>query len=172
MNDPDLLFTAKRFRVVRVVQETPDGTPHTREIVRHPGAVAILPVLDDGRIVLIENYRVSSRQTLVELPAGTLEPGEDPQQAAVRELAEETGYRAGRIQPLTVFYTSPGILDELMHLYLATAVVPGATSLDPGEDIRPLVVTLGEALEMVRDGRIRDGKSLAGLLYYDKFCRT
>ena len=135
-------------------------------------AVAILPVLDDGRIVLIENYRVSSRQTLVELPAGTLEPGEDPQQAAVRELAEETGYRAGRIQPLTVFYTSPGILDELMHLYLATAVVPGATSLDPGEDIRPLVVTLGEALEMVRDGRIRDGKSLAGLLYYDKFCRT
>ena len=149
-----------------MIQTTPDGIEHTKQIVRHPGAVALLPLVDDGRVCLVQNYRVSVGQTLIELPAGTLEPGEDPAEAARRELAEETGYRAARVEHLATFYMSPGILDERMHLYLATGLVPGPMSLDAGEDIRPLLVTLPEALAMVRDGRIRDAKSMLGLLYY------
>jgi ADP-ribose pyrophosphatase len=157
--------------VERVTQTTPDGTEHSKEIVRHPGAVTLLPLLDDGRVCFVQNYRVSVGQTLIELPAGTLEPGEDPAVAARRELAEETGYRAGRIEHLATFYMSPGILDERMVFYLATALTPGPMSLDAGEDIQPLVTTWSEAIAMVHDGRIRDAKSMLGLLYYQAFAR-
>lgn len=171
MNDPIVLFQGKRFRVEQVVQTTPDGVEHAKEVVRHPGAVTLLPLLDDGRICFVENFRVSVGQTLVELPAGTLEPGEDPLEAARRELAEETGYRAGRIERLATFYMSPGVLDERMHLFLATSLVAGRLSLDAGEDIRPLLCTWSEALAMLADGRICDAKSIAGLLYYQQFVR-
>ncbi len=171
MTKPLVLFDGTRFRVEQVLQTTPDGRQHARQIVRHPGAVTLLPLLDDGRICFVQNYRVSVAQTLIELPAGTLEPGEDPAATARRELAEETGYRAGRIEPLATFYMSPGILDERMVLYLATELEPGPMSLDAGEDIRPLLCTWSEALDMVRDGRIRDAKSMLGLLYYQAFAR-
>ena len=171
MTDSEPLFQGERFRVVRATHANPDGVERTREVIRHPGAVAILPLLDDGRICLIRNFRVSVGTTLIEIPAGTLEPDEDPDGAARRELIEETGYRPATMQRLTAFYSSPGILDERMYLYLATGIRPGATDLDAEEDIRPLLVTFDEALEMVRDGRIQDAKSLAGLLYYDKFRR-
>ncbi len=164
-----MLFEGKRFCVERVVQTTPDGTEHVREIVRHPGAAVLLPILDDGRICLIENYRASVGRSLVELPAGTLEPGEDPAVAAHRELAEETGYRARRMELLVAYYASPGILDERMHLYLATGLTPGPAALEPGEEIRPLPTSRLEALEMARDGRIQDAKTLIGLLYYETF---
>jgi ADP-ribose pyrophosphatase len=171
MAKPLVLFEGARFRVEQVMQTAPDGTPHAKQIVRHPGAVVLLPLLDDGRICLIENYRASVEQTLIELPAGTLEPGEDPAQTARRELAEETGYRAGCIEPLATFYMSPGILDERMVLYLATELQPGPTALEAGEDIRPRCCTWDKALAMVRDGRIRDAKTMLGLLYYQAFCR-
>jgi ADP-ribose pyrophosphatase len=170
MSSSNTVFRGKRFRVEQVEQDMPDGTRHVREIVRHPGAVTILPLLDDGRICLVRNYRASVGQVLVELPAGTLEPGEDPAATAVRELAEETGYRAARFDLLARFYMSPGILDERMHLYLATGLEPGPMALDAGEDIQPLVVALDEAIGMVRDGRIQDAKTIAGLLYYVDAC--
>lgn len=166
MNNSDILFQGRRFRVERVVQTTPDGAEHVREVVRHPGAVVILPLLDDGRICFERNFRVAVGQTLIELPAGTLEPGEDPAETARRELAEETGYRAGRIEPLLTFCMSPGILDERMHLFLATQLQAGPTALEPGEDIQPLLCTWLEAMEMVRRGDIQDAKTLVGLLYY------
>ena len=169
MNEPQVLFQGRRFRVERVVRRTADGAEHVKEIVRHPGAVALLPLLDDGRVCLLENYRASADQWLIELPAGTREPGEDPDETARRELAEETGYRAGRIQRLTTFYMSPGVLDERMFLYLATELEPGPMSLDAGEEIRVRITDWAEALAMVRDGRIQDGKTIAGLLFYDKF---
>lgn len=169
MNTPEILFQAQRFRIERVVQTTPDGNTHVRQIVRHPGAVVILPLLDDGRICFVRNYRVAVEQALLELPAGTLEPDEDPATTAVRELAEETGYRAGRIEHLITFCMSPGILDEKMHLYLADGLKPGEMALEPGEDIQPLLFTWDEALEMARRGEIRDAKSLVGLFYYRMF---
>ena len=125
-----------------------------------------MPILDDGRVCLLRNYRVAVDETLIELPAGTLEPGEDPAEAARRELAEETGYRAGEIEFLAEFFTSPGLLDERMYLYLATSLTPGPMALEPGEDIEPLVCAFDEALAMARDGRIRDGKTIAALLLW------
>ncbi|OHB68084.1 MAG: NUDIX hydrolase [Planctomycetes bacterium RBG_13_63_9] len=169
MGEPETLFEGLRFRVQRVTQVTPDGAEHARDVVRHPGAVAILPLLEDGRVCLVENYRAAVEETLIELPAGTLEPGEDPVATARRELAEETGYRAGRIQWLATFYTSPGILDEKMRLYLATGLEAGPPALEPGEDIRRLLATWEEALDMIRDGRIRDAKTILGLLRYEAF---
>ena len=166
MDEPTILFQAKRFRVERAVQTTPDGGEHVREVVRHPGAVAILPLLDDGRICFIRNYRVAVDQTLIELPAGTLESGEPPAECAVRELAEETGYRAGRMRHLLTFCMSPGILDEQMHLFVADRLQPGPIALEAGEDIQQLHCTWDEALAMVHRGEIHDAKTLVGLLYY------
>jgi len=169
MTRPEILFEGRRFRVERVLQVTPDGTEHVREVVRHPGAVTILPLLDDGRVCFVRNFRPAVDQTLIELPAGTREPGEEPAVTARRELAEETGYRAEKIELLATFYMSPGILDEEMHLYLATSLTPGAMALDPGEDLQPWPVRWEEAMRMVQDGRIEDAKTLAGLLYYGAF---
>lgn len=167
----ETLLTASRFRVVRVEQTFADGSVHAREVVRHPGAVVVLPLVDDDHVCLIRNFRVSVGQTLLELPAGTLEPGEDPAVTAERELIEETGYRAARIEFLHAFYLSPGILDERMHLYAAHGLTLGDTAREKGEEIENLVVTWDAALQMVDRGEIRDAKSLVGLLMYDRLRR-
>ena len=165
----EILLSTRKFRVERRLQMTPDGRTHEREVVIHPGAVTILPVLPDGRICLIRNYRVAVGETLIELPAGTLDPGEDPAEAARRELIEETGYRAEKIEPLCEFFMSPGILNERMVVFVATGLQPGETALEAGEQIEPLLVTLPEALELVHSGEIRDAKSIAALLFYERF---
>jgi ADP-ribose pyrophosphatase len=164
-----MLFQGRRFRVERVWQRTPDGVDHVREVVRHPDAVTILPLLDDGRVCFVQNRRVAVGQTLIELPAGVVEPGEDPALTARRELAEETGYQAELIELLSTFYTSPGVLDERMYLYLATSLRAGPAAPEPGEELRPLLATWDEALSMARRGRIQDAKTLVGLLYYEAF---
>ena len=166
--EPEELLVTRRFRVIRQVQKTPDGKLHVRETVQHPGAVTILPLVDEGHVCLIRNYRVAVSATLLELPAGTLEPGEDPAVTAGRELIEETGYRAGTIEKLCEFYMSPGILNERMHLYLARDLALGETALEPGEDIETLVVTWADALRMACDGTIQDAKTLVGLFFYDR----
>jgi len=168
-NRPKVLFEGRRFRVERAIQLTADGTEHLRDVVRHPGAVVILPLFDDGRVCLVRNYRVAVDEALLELPAGTLEAGEDPAETARRELAEETGYRAGKIELIHTFYMSPGILDEKMYLYLATSLTPGPMSLESGEDLQPLLLSRAEALAMAKDGRIHDAKTLVGLLYHAAF---
>jgi ADP-ribose pyrophosphatase len=169
---PEVLFQAARFRVERVTHESADGRRHSKDIVRHPGAVTIIPLLDDGRICFVENYRAAVQERLVELPAGTLEPSEDPIHTALRELVEETGYRAAHLEHLTTLSMSPGILDETMYVYAATGLVPGEMALEAGEDIRVTRLTWDEALAMVRDGRIRDAKSVAALLYVETFRRS
>lgn len=171
MSESPVLLQTRLFRVTREVFRTDDGREHVREIVRHPGAVTIVPVLDDGRVCLIENYRIAVERTLWELPAGTREPNEPPAETAMRELAEETGYRARSIHELTTFLMSPGILDETMHVYLATGLTPGATAHEAGEQITVRPVDWAEAMEMIRDGRIQDAKTVAGLLYYGAFGR-
>jgi ADP-ribose pyrophosphatase len=167
-DDVELLLATRRFSVVRHVEQTDRGTVF-REVVHHPGAVTILPRLPDGRIVMIRNYRVAVCQTLLELPAGTLEPGEDPDVTAARELAEETGYTAGSIQLLAQFWMSPGILRERMHLYLAEGLAAGQARPEPGEVIEPVLMPWEEALACVARGEIQDAKTLVGLLYYDRF---
>lgn len=167
--DEECLLETPRFRVVRNSYQTADERRHLHVTVVHPGAVTILPLLPDERVCLIRNYRHSVRQTLLELPAGTLETDEDPLVAAHRELEEETGYRAGTMRRLTEFFMSPGILRERMHLFLATDLSQGNVHLDAGEQIENVVVSWEAALQMARDGQIQDAKSLAGLLYYDRF---
>ncbi len=167
MEPCETLLETRRFRVVRQSYRTRDGREHQRETILHPGAVTILPMVDADHVCLIRNYRISVDQTLLELPAGTLEPGEDPLRAAGRELEEETGYTRRTIQPLHEFYMSPGILRERMHLYLATELAPGKQNLDAGEQIDNLIVAWDEALAMAQDGRIQDAKTLVGLLHYE-----
>ena len=166
MDEPELLLKTGRFDVVRLRYRTPDGSLHAREVARHPGAVTILPLLDDGRVCLIRNYRVAVDQTLIELPAGTLEPGEEPAATARRELEEETGYRAAEVRQLCEFYMSPGVLSERMVLFLATGLTRGPTRLEGGEQIEPFVVSWDEAMALIRRGEIRDSKTLVGLLWY------
>jgi ADP-ribose pyrophosphatase len=143
-----------------------------REVVAHPGAVLILGFLEDDQVALIRNRRYAVGETLIELPAGTLEKGEDPMNCAGRELLEETGYLAGRIRSLMTFFTSPGILSERMHVFAAYDLVKRESALEEGEDIEVLPTRWDEAIEMAGDGRIQDGKTIATLLWYDRFRRT
>jgi ADP-ribose diphosphatase len=166
-NPPEELLVTRLFRVVRHREVGRDGKEHVKETIEHPGAVTILPILDDGRVCLIRNYRVAVARTLIELPAGTLEPGEDPGATAARELIEETGYRAATIEKLREFVMSPGILNERMHLYLARGLQAGDSALEPGEKIEPLLVGWSEAMQMALDGTIEDAKTLVALLQYD-----
>jgi ADP-ribose pyrophosphatase len=170
--EPELLLSTSRFTVVRHTIVTPHGGRQTRESVQHPGAVTIVPLLDDGRICLIRNFRVAVGETLVELPAGTLEPGEDPAGCAARELAEETGYTARTMEAVAQFWMSPGILRERMHLFVATGLTPGTARPAADEEIEMLLVTWEAALEMAGRGAIHDAKSLVGLLFYDRFRRS
>lgn len=172
MNDPQLLFAGKLFRVVRHGYQTADGVWHERETIFHPGAVVILPLVDAERVCLVRNYRHAVGKTLIELPAGTLEPGEPPETTAGRELSEETGFRASALERLAVFYMSPGILHEQMHLFLATGLQAGQAQPARGEQVEPVIVGWREALDMARDGRIEDAKTLVGILWYEVFCRA
>lgn len=165
-DEEQLLLVTRRFRVASVQETTQDGTKRQREVVRHAGSVAIVPVVDENHVCLIRNFRVSVGKTLVEIPAGTLEPDEDPRAAALRELAEETGYRADRLELLTACYLSPGILDERMHVFVATGLTLGPAAREPGEQIENLIVTWDEAIQQIRDGTIQDAKTIVGVLGY------
>jgi ADP-ribose pyrophosphatase len=139
-----------------------------RDVVLHPGAVAILPVVDPNHVCLVRNRRPIVGETLLEVPAGTLEPGEAPERAAVRELAEETGYQAARWRRLTAFYPSPGVLSETTHLFVAEDLTPGPMHLERDEELEPVVVPWTQALAWVRDGTIRDAKTLVALLLWEE----
>ena len=162
----ELLLTASRFQVQRATQTLEDGSEHSREVIQHPGAVVILPILDDGRVCLIRNYRIAIDQELVELPAGTLEPPEPPIDTAKRELIEETGYRCTHIEPLGDFYMSPGILNERMYAFVARGLTAGQQALETGEQIETFMVSMEEVNSMISSGEIRDSKTLSTLLLY------
>ena len=170
MPSPEVLLETRRFRVERVTQRMPDGKEHAREVVRHPGAVVILPLLDDGRHRAGAELPRRGRSHAGRTAGGHARPGRGRRQAtARRELAEETGYRAGRIEPLVSFYMSPGILDERMHAFVARELTPGEMALDAGEQLEPFAVTWDEVRLMLERGEIEDGKTIAALLYYERF---
>jgi ADP-ribose pyrophosphatase len=162
----ELVYDGKIAKGYRVGLRMPDGNVVQRDFIHYNGAAVVLPVLDDGAIVLIRNYRFAVNEYLYELPAGMLEEGEDPAECAARELIEETGYRAGRLEKLGAFYTGPGTTDENMHAFLATELTRGRQDLEAYEEIKVEVFPDGEVRRMVADGTIHDGKTIAALAYY------
>jgi ADP-ribose pyrophosphatase len=162
-----VVYRGRKIQVALETETLPDGHTVQRDVILHPGAVAILPVVDAGHVCLVRNRRPVVGETLLEIPAGTLEAGEAPEHAAVRELAEETGYRAARWRRLTAFYPSPGVLSETTHVFVAEELTPGAMHLERDEDLQPQVVPWPQALAWVRDGTIRDAKTLVALLLWE-----
>jgi ADP-ribose pyrophosphatase len=170
--EPKLLLETSRFQVVEHSQVLPNGQTVSRQIVVHPGAVTIIPILEGNRVCLIRNYRVAVDKTLIELPAGTIDNREPPLEAARRELQEETGFRAARWRELPPFFMSPGILNERMSLFVAEGLTEGETAREPGEDIDNLIVPWDEAVAMAERGEIEDAKSLVGILHWERLRRT
>jgi len=154
-------------RVVHLYLETmllPNGETAKREVVRHPGAVAIVPFDADGNVILVRQYRLPAKQMLLEIPAGTLEPGEDPLACAIRELQEEIGYKPGTIDKIGGIYTAPGYTTEFIHLYMASDLTESKLAQDADEFIEVVRVSLDEAIRMIHSAEIADGKSVSGLL--------
>jgi ADP-ribose pyrophosphatase len=146
--------------------EVKDGLNVRREIIEHPGAVVILPLHADGRIFWVRQHRWAAQCKLLELPAGTLEAGEEPEATARRELIEEAGYAAATWQHLGGFFTAPGFCSEYIHAYLATGLTPETADGDEDEDIEVVPLTLEEALASLDRGEIEDAKSMAALFLY------
>lgn len=170
--DAPRVYEGVRFNVHRVMLPGRDNAPVPRDVVVHPGAAMILPLLDDDHIVTIRNERFAVGDALWELPCGTLEAGEPPIKCAARELVEEAGYRSENIDPLMDFWTCPGICTEHMFAFIARDLQHVGQSLDESERITAEVVPLQQAIDMVSDGRIRDAKTIAALLYYHAFSRS
>lgn len=160
------VLTTEKFAVETATVRTHGGGSVTKHVVVHPGAVALIPVLDDGRVVLIRNERFAVGRTLLEVPAGTLSPGEPPIECAARELREETGYRAASLEELATFFTAPGFCTEAMHVFVATGLEHVGQALEPTEHIEPIALTRAELDEAIDERRIEDAKTLASLMLW------
>jgi ADP-ribose pyrophosphatase len=166
------LLETSRFKVVSQTVTRPGGRSASCQYVVHPGSVAVLPLVDEEHICLIRSRRLTVGETLVEVPAGTREPGEPPLETARRELAEETGYQAANWQEFAQFYMSPGILSERIHLFVASQLTPGEPQREANEEIENLVLSWPDALAMLDRGEIVDGKTIIALLAYDRQRRS
>ncbi|MDU1848386.1 MAG: NUDIX hydrolase [Niallia nealsonii] len=147
--------------------ELPNGKTSTRELVKHPGAVAVIAITEDNKLVMVEQYRKPLEKVIVEIPAGKLEKGEEPALCARRELEEETGYDCKSLELVSSFYTSPGFADEIIHVYVAKGLTKkeDAAGLDEDEFVNVLEITLDEALELIKEQRIFDAKTIFGVQY-------
>ena len=163
----DIMWTGRIFDVDRMRVSLPDGREALRDIVRHPGAVAIVALTDDGRICLVRQYRAALGRVTVEIPAGKLDANEDPLDCARRELEEETGMVADKIAYLTTIATSVGFADELIHIYMARGLTMARSNPDEDEFINVDLVELPELIDAVLDGRIEDAKTVVGALICD-----
>jgi ADP-ribose pyrophosphatase len=164
-----VVFNGKVFSVRRDEVLEPLGVRATRDVIAHSGSVVVMPVLDDGRIVLIRQYRYAAKQYLWELVAGRVDPGENIKQAAKRELIEETGLRARKMRQFLDFWPSPGFLEERMFVLLAEGVTQGEAEPEEDERIDLKAFRQSELEKMLRTGVIRDAKTISSLLYYFQF---
>lgn len=171
--EKQVIYNGEKIRLeVHHLEDEDDPTRRAhREVVVHPGAVVVLPVMNNDNVLLIRNRRYAIEQTLVELPAGTLEKGEDPINCAGRELLEETGFLANRLQSIGSFFSSPGVMTEKMYVYAAYDLEKQEQALEAGEEIELMAVDFPEALDMIRTGQIQDAKTIAALLLFDRFYR-
>jgi ADP-ribose diphosphatase len=165
----ELVYDGTLLKVRRDTVRLPDGSVGTREYIRHPGAVAIVALFDDGSVLLERQFRYPHRRDFIELPAGKLEPGEPHLDTAKRELLEETGYVAAKWTRLCVIHTAIAYTDEAIELFLAKNLTKVERKLDQGEFLEVLTVPFDEAVAMTRDGRITDAKSVTGLLWLRQF---
>jgi ADP-ribose pyrophosphatase len=164
----EIVHVGRKIRVAVDTLTTADGRTVRRDVVMHPGAVVILPVLDADNVVLLRNHRFAIGETLWEVPAGTVEPDEPLQACAERELAEETGYTAAKWRSLGYLYASPGVMDEKLHLFVAEDLTPGTARPEPGEELHAVTVRLDEAIRMCLAGEIKDAKTITSLLLWER----
>src|SRR5467141_1830154 len=171
---------SKRIHTGRVINldvdtvRYPDGSPGELEMIRHPGAAAVIPFASDPRgddptILLIQQYRYATNGTLIEIPAGRLNPGEEPRVCAQRELLEEVGVKAGRLERLTTIWTTPGFTDERIHLFWAADLTAGQHAREPDEFIEVTPKPLSEVLKLIRNGAISDAKTIVCILFMAGF---
>ena len=164
-----IVYEGKVFGIRRDEVIEPTGVRTTREMITHPGSVVVLPVLPDGRVLLIQQYRYAARQYLWELVAGRIDPGETPIEGAARELKEETGYTAKKLKVFLEVFPTPGFLEEKMYLLLAEGLTPGEATPEDDEKIIAKAYTHKQLEEMLRKKKLRDAKTIAGVLYYLKY---
>lgn len=160
----DVKYDGRVFRVESMTVRLPNGRTAGRDVVRHSGGACVVPVDADGRIHLVRQFRIAIDRETLEIPAGKLEPGEDPKDCAVRELREETGLVAERVELLLAIHTTPGYSDELLWIYLATGLTKREAEPDPDEFVSSEALPLEECLRLVDDGTISDSKTAVGLL--------
>jgi len=164
-----IIYSGKVFGIRRDEVIEPSGVRTTREMITHPGSVVVLPVLPDGKILLIQQYRHAAKQYLWELVAGRIDEGETAREAAERELIEETGYRAKRFEMFLEFFPTPGFLEEQMFLFLAEGLTAGKANPEDDEKIISRAYNHKQLEEMLRNKKLRDAKTIAGILYYLRF---
>jgi ADP-ribose pyrophosphatase len=164
----DTIFKGKIIDVYVDQVELPNGKTASREIVKHPGAVAVMAFTDKQKMIMVKQYRKPLERSLVEIPAGKLEKGEEPKSTAKRELEEETGYSCDDLEHIASFYTSPGFADEIIHLFVAKGLKKIENPLQPDEDefVHLLELSLEEALEYVQSGRIYDAKTMYAVQFW------
>ena len=164
------LYAGKIFRLDKDMARFPDGSESEFDIVRHPGAAAVVPFLSDPageepQILLLRQFRYAADGYIYEIPAGRLDAGEAPIDCAARELKEETGCSADRIEPLFTMFTTPGFTDEIIHVFMATGLTHGQSAREPDEFADVVIMRLAEALELIQQGTIPDGKTALAILF-------
>ena len=160
----EVRFAGRVIRVEELAVLLPDGSVGRREIVRHNGGAAVVAIDGEGRVVLVRQYRKAFETEMLEIPAGKLEPGEEPSSCAVRELQEETGFRTANVSPLTSVFPTPGYCSEVLHLFYTDNIVAGISHPDEGEHVETVMLPMDTCLAMISDGQIRDAKTIIGIL--------
>lgn len=167
-----IIFSGLVVHIEQMDVEIGENGHHTYQVIRHPGGAAVLPVHDDGTVSLIRQLRPAIDAVILEIPAGRLSPAELPLECAHRELREETGITAATMIPLGVVYSSPGVFDEIIHLFAATGISQGLAQPEADEEIEVLRLSLDDVLQMAADGRVSDGKTMAALFRWELLRRS